>query len=73
MTDLIARFQAKPWRFGDTDLCAVCRGAQNLVTFARGVEYWSCPGCGGSGVYVQYGPPFTHIAALKALAGKESK
>lgn len=39
-----------------SDLCAVCRGAGNLVTFTHGMQFWDCLYCGGSGVRVQYGP-----------------
>lgn len=50
------------------DLCPVCTGAGNLMTFKSyrgGLEYWPCPGCHGAGVSVQYGPAvFTKRAAL---------
>lgn len=38
-------------------LCTVCRGAQNLISFIKGIpHWWQCPGCGGAGVHVQGGP-----------------
>lgn len=37
-------------------LCPVCRGAGNIVTMARGLEYWPCGGCHGAGVLVLYAP-----------------
>lgn len=41
--------------YGGT-ICPICKGAGNIVTFLRGVEYWRCPCCGGAGVRTQYGP-----------------
>lgn len=26
-------------------LCGVCKGAQNLVSFTHGIEYFDCPAC----------------------------
>lgn len=39
-----------------SNLCSVCRGACNVVTFSHGIQYWPCIGCGGAGVRVQHGP-----------------
>lgn len=42
------------------DICPICRGSGNIITFARGIEYWPCH-CAGAGVTVQHGPPtFMH-------------
>ena len=49
------------------DLCPVCRGAGNIVTFSRGIEYWPCSPCGGAGVRVQHGP------ATVAIHGRPAK
>ncbi len=42
------------------DLCPVCRGTGNILTLIRGMEWWTCGVCFGSGVTVQYGPPTIH-------------
>lgn len=39
-----------------SDLCLICRGAGNIVTFSGGLTYWPCHYCGGAGVSVQHGP-----------------
>ncbi len=38
------------------DLCAVCAGSGNIVTFRHGLQFWRCHYCGGSGVRIQDGP-----------------
>ena len=50
------------------DLCAVCQGSGNLVTFRYGIEYWLCPGCGGAGVHTLHSPPTTHLMRRKEPA-----
>ncbi len=39
-----------------SNLCPVCRGSCNVVTFSHGIQYWPCVACGGAGVRVQHGP-----------------
>jgi hypothetical protein len=38
-------------------LCAVCQGACSILTFKGGMQWWQCPGCGGTGVHAQHGAP----------------
>lgn len=40
--------------------CPVCRGAQNLATFSRGLEYWPCPCCYGAGVTALFSHPIVN-------------
>lgn len=57
-----------------SDICPLCKGAGNLVTFARRVEYWDCSVCFGAGVTVQYGPPTIRIHAYRdKFAKRKSK
>lgn len=42
------------------NLCPLCRGSGNLVTFAQGREYWPCSCCGGAGARsMRQAPTFT--------------
>lgn len=45
-------------------LCPVCRGAGNLLTTTRGLEWWTCSGCGGAGVTLLFSAPL--IGARKS-------
>ncbi|MFZ3481988.1 hypothetical protein [Sphingomonas sp. 3-13AW] len=56
-----------------SNLCPICHGSGNLVTFSSGLEYWPCPPCGGAGVRVQHGPAVVVIHGRPAKKRKARK
>lgn len=49
-------------------ICPVCKGSGNIVTFARGLEYWPCV-CGGAGVLIQHQPAVIQTSGRKRNKG----
>lgn len=49
-------------------VCPVCRGAGNLLTTSRGLEWWTCSGCVGAGVTLLYSAPVFEVRRRRAKA-----
>lgn len=50
-------------------ICKTCTGTGSILTcnsgVSRGLEFWSCPACGGNGVRIMFGPPEIHVHKLR--------
>jgi hypothetical protein len=55
-----------------TGICKTCHGSGNILTFAKRIEYWPCPACGGCGSRALFAPPtFSPRPLTKGLAHGE--
>lgn len=48
-------------------ICGLCRGSGSLLATLRGLQWWTCPACGGAGAQAMSGPP-TFTQARRGLA-----